>query len=82
MINTTKKYQFIRFTGTKRASAYGHSIYEFEVYAGKAVTQEEPLTEFAYLNMPKTLNATFTGVPKLLSQTGAFTSVTNTNLVP
>ena len=82
MINTTKKYQFIRFTGTARGSNYGHSIYEFEVYAGKTQAPEEPLTEFAYLNMPKTLDASFTGVPKLLSQTGAFSSVTNANFVP
>lgn len=81
MINTTTKYQYIRFTGTKRVGGYGHSIYEFEVYAGKNVV-EEPLTEFAYLKMPKTLDAAFTGVPKLLSQTGAFTSVTNANFVP
>ena len=81
MINSTKKYQYIRFTGLARATAYGHSIYEFEVYAAKTST-EEPLTEFAYLNMPKTLDAAFTGVPKLLSQTGAFTSVTNANFVP
>ena len=81
MINSTKKYQYIRFTGVARATAYGHSIYEFEVYAAKGTVPEEPLTEFAYLNMPKTLDAAFTGVPKLLSQTGAFTSVANANFV-
>lgn len=81
MINTVKKYQFIRFNGTKRATAYGHSIYEFEVYAAKTSVPTQ-LTQFAYLNMPRTLDATFTGVPKLLSQTGAFKSVANANLVP
>jgi uncharacterized repeat protein (TIGR03806 family) len=81
MINTTKKYQYIRFNGTARGTAYGHSIFEFEVYAAKT-TPVEDAGPLAYLNMPRTLDAAFTGVPKLLSQTGAFTSVTNANFVP
>jgi uncharacterized repeat protein (TIGR03806 family) len=79
------KYRYVRFTGLARASNYGHSIYEFEVHAGKATT-ETPLTEFAYLNMPKTLDASFTGVPKLLSQTGAFSNTATltpiANMIP
>jgi uncharacterized repeat protein (TIGR03806 family) len=79
------KYRYVRFTGLARASNYGHSIYEFEVHAGKS-TVEVPLTEFAYLNMPKTLDASFTGVPKLLSQTGAFSNTATltpiANMIP
>jgi uncharacterized repeat protein (TIGR03806 family) len=84
MINSTTAYRYVRLTGTARASAYGHSIYEFEVFAG--AQPEQPLTQFAYLNMPKTLDASFTGVPKLLSQTGVFSNTPNmtpiANLVP
>ncbi len=84
MINSTKAYRYVRLTGTARASAYGHSIYEFEIFAG--AEPELPLTQYAYLNMPKTLDASFTGVPKLLSQTGAFSNtpnmVPNANLIP
>lgn len=84
MINSTTAYRYVRLTGTARASAYGHSIYEFEVFAGDQ--PEQPLTQFAYLNMPKTLDASFTGVPKLLSQTGVFSNTPNmtpiANLVP
>jgi uncharacterized repeat protein (TIGR03806 family) len=84
MINSTTAYRYVRLTGTARASAYGHSIYEFEVFAG--TQPEQPLTQFAYLNMPKTLDASFTGVPKLLSQTGVFSNTPNmvpiANLIP
>lgn len=84
MINSSKAYRYVRLTGTARASAYGHSIYEFEIFAG--TEPEQPLTQYAYLNMPKTLDASFTGVPKLLSQTGAFSNTPNmvpsANLIP
>lgn len=84
MINSTAAYRYVRLTGTARASAYGHSIYEFEIFAGEE--PEQPLTEFAYLNMPKTLDANFTGVPRLLSQTGVFSNTPNRvpspNLLP
>lgn len=86
IINSTKLYRYVRLTGTARGTNYGHSIYEFEIYAGKDTTPETPLTEFAYLNMPKTLDANFTGVPKLLSQTGAFSNVAtltpSANMIP
>lgn len=75
IISNTKAYKYIRFTGLERATNYGHSFYEFEVYAAKEVEPEKPLMEHAYLNMPRTLDASFTGIPKLLSQTGAFTNV-------
>ena len=84
MINSSAAYRYVRLTGTARASAYGHSIYEFEIFAGDE--PEQPLTQYAYLNMPKTLDASFTGVPKLLSQTGVFSNTPNmvpsTNLLP
>lgn len=84
MINSTAAYRYVRLTGTARASTYGHSIYEFEIFAGEE--PEQPLTEFAYLNMPKTLDASFTGVPTLLSQTGVFSNTPNrvpsANLLP
>src|SRR5690606_19620121 len=68
-------YRYVRLMGTARATAYGHSIYEFEVYAGE---EDEPLTEHAYLNMPRTLDPTsFTDVPQLLSQTGVFADTAN-----
>ncbi len=86
MINSTKAYRYVRLTGTARGTNYGHSLFEFEVYAGTDTLPEEPLTQYAYLNMPKTLDAAFTGVPKLLSQTGAFSNTANmtpsTNLLP
>lgn len=75
MVNSSAAYRYLRFTGTARASGYGHSIYEFEVFAGPEA--EQPLTEFAYLNMPKTLDSNFTGVPRLLSQTGVFSDTPN-----
>ena len=77
IINSGIAYRYIRLTGLERATNYGHSIYEFEVYAGDEPEVEEPLTEYAYLNMPKTLDANFTGVPRLLSQTGAFSNIQN-----
>lgn len=84
MINSSAAYRYVRLTGTARASAYGHSIYEFEIFAGEQ--PEQPLTQFAYLNMPKTLDASFTNVPKLLSQTGVFSNTPNmvpsSNLIP
>ncbi|RYZ96903.1 MAG: hypothetical protein EOO68_16095, partial [Moraxellaceae bacterium] len=73
IVNSVTTYQYVRLNGTARGSNYGHSLFEFEIYASKGTT-EIPLTEFAYLNMPKTLDASFTGVPKLLSQTGAFSN--------
>ena len=86
IINSTKAYRYLRLTGTARGTNYGHSIYEFEVYAGEAPEPEVPLTEFAYLNMPRTLDANFTDVPQLLSQTGAFSNTANltpsANLLP
>ncbi len=86
VVNSTTTYQYVRLIGTARGSNYGHSIFEFEVYASKETVPETPLTEFAYLNMPKTLDANFTGVPKLLSQTGAFSNTANltpsANLLP
>lgn len=75
IIGTTEAYRYVRLMGTVRGTAYGHSIYEFEVYAGE---DEVELTEHAYLNMPRTLNQqTFEGVPQLLSQTGVFADTSN-----
>ncbi|PUA30709.1 MAG: hypothetical protein B0W54_09660 [Cellvibrio sp. 79] len=86
IISNTNAYKYIRFSGLERATNYGHSFYELEVYAAKEVEPEKPLTEHAYLNMPRTLDASFTGVPKLLSQTGAFINVSTvtpaTHLLP
>ena len=85
IIDSAESYRFVRLTGTERGTGYGHSIFEFEVYAGENDEPEE-LTEYAYLNMPRTLDANFTGVPQLLSQTGAFTDTANLvpseNLIP
>lgn len=80
LINSQTAYRFIRLVGTARGTGYGHSLYEFEVFAGDEEEPPEELTQFAYLNMPKTLDAQFTGVPRLLSQTGAFSNTAN--LVP
>jgi uncharacterized repeat protein (TIGR03806 family) len=86
LIDSTTEYRFIRLTGTERGTGYGHSIYEFEIFAGGDEEPPEDLTEFAYLNMPHTLDTQFTGVPRLLSQTGVFSNtVTMTpseNLLP
>ncbi len=86
LINSTREYRFIRLTGTERGTGYGHSIYEFEIFSGDEVQEPEDLTAYAYLNMPRTLDSQFTGVPRLLSQTGVFSntaSMTPTeNLLP
>ncbi|MFT7561087.1 MAG: putative repeat protein (TIGR03806 family) [Flavobacteriales bacterium] len=71
-ISSTTEYQYVRITGTARGTAYGHSIYEIEVFAADDVVDPLPLTEFAYLNMPRTLDQNFTDVPLLLSETGVF----------
>ncbi|MGD8174513.1 discoidin domain-containing protein [Marinimicrobium sp. ARAG 43.8] len=86
IIETQTAYRFVRITGTERGmGAYGHSILEFAIYGDES---EEPaeLTEHAYLNMPRELDANFTGVPLLLSQTGAFSDtaalVPSDHLIP
>ena len=73
-VNSTNLYRYVRFTGTARATGYGHSFYEFEIYPGETV---EPPKPGAYLNLPQTLDANFSGVPLLLSQTGAFSNTPN-----
>ncbi|UTF59468.1 discoidin domain-containing protein [Gilvimarinus sp. DA14] len=80
IIDSSEAYRYVRLTGTERGTGYGHSIFEFEVYAGEVEEPPEELTEHAYLNMPRTLDANFTDVPLLLSQTGAFADTAN--LVP
>lgn len=72
LIDSATKYSQIRIVGLARGTAYGHSLFEVEVLEGDA--EPDPLTQYAYLNMPKTLDANFTGVPRLLSQTGAFSN--------
>ncbi|VUD67592.1 Aldose sugar dehydrogenase YliI [Thalassocella blandensis] len=86
IINNPNTYRYLRFNGTGRGTAYGHSFYEFEVYAAEEEPEPTPLPELAYLNMPQTLDANFTGVPTLLSQTGVFSDTANMvpidNMVP
>jgi uncharacterized repeat protein (TIGR03806 family) len=77
LINSQNSYHYLRFTGTARGTGYGHSFWEFEVYKGDTV---EPCPNGCYLNMPATLDANFTDVPQLLSQTGTFADTAN--LVP
>ncbi|MDO3386239.1 discoidin domain-containing protein [Gilvimarinus sp. SDUM040013] len=85
IIDSADSYRYVRLTGTERGTGYGHSIFEFEVYANE-VDEPEELTEYAYLNMPRSLDANFTGVPLLLSETGAFSDTANLvpseNLIP
>ncbi|ACE83872.1 discoidin domain-containing protein [Cellvibrio japonicus] len=85
LIEAERKYRYIRLTGTQRATTWGHSLYEFEIF-GNTDSEPPELTEFAYLNMPRTLDPQFTGVPRQLSQTGAFSDtvnlVPNANLLP
>lgn len=71
-VQTSEAFRFIRLTGTQRGTAYGHSLFEIEIYGDEGGGEPDPLTEHAYLNMPRTLDANFTDVPRLLSQTGAF----------
>ncbi len=79
-VESETAFQYLRLTGTARGSDYGHSIFEFEVYAVEEAGEPEPLPELAYLNMPHELDNDFTGVPLLLSETGVFTDTAN--LVP
>ena len=86
IIESQNEYRYVRLTGTARGTDYGHSLYEFEVYGSEGDEPPPPLTEFAYLNMPHTLDASFTDVPLLLSQTGVFSDTPNMvpseNLLP
>lgn len=72
-ISAQTAYRFIRLTGLERGTPWGHSLFEFEIY-GDDNSPPAELTEFAYLNMPRTLDASFTGVPRLLSETGVFSN--------
>lgn len=86
IIDSPTAYRFVRLTGIARGTGYGHSLFEVEIYGGEGDEPPEPLTEFAYLNMPHTLDTQFTGVPLLLSQTGVFSDTPNMvpseNLLP
>lgn len=86
VIDSQTAYRFVRLTGLARGTGYGHSLFEVEIYGGEGDDTPEPLTEFAYLNMPHTVDTNFTGVPLLLSQTGVFSDTPNMvpseNLLP
>ncbi len=79
LINDANAYRYLRLRMLTRGTGYGHSIFEFEVYAEEG---SAPLGEHAYLNMPRTLDARFTGVPQRLSETGAFTDTANLTPAP
>lgn len=77
VVDSQTEYRYVRLTGTARGTDFGHSIFEFEVYAQEEEDEPAPLPEHAYLNLPQSLDADFTGVPRLLSETGAFSDTTN-----
>ncbi len=85
LVDSTTAFRYVRLTGIARGTGYGHSLFAFDVLAADEQPPEE-LTEFAYLNMPRTLDSNFTDVPQLLSQTGAFSDTANLiphpNLIP
>ncbi|WP_198144057.1 discoidin domain-containing protein [Gilvimarinus agarilyticus] len=78
IIENTNAYRYVRLTSTQRGTGYGHSLFEMQMFGaeGDEPEQCEP-TGFAYLNMPCKLDANFTNVPTLLSQTGVFSDTAN-----
>lgn len=86
IVSSSTPYRYVRLTGTARGTSYGHSLFEVEILAADEAAPPEELTEFAYLNMPHTLDTQFTDVPLLLSETGAFSDTANlipsANLIP
>lgn len=80
VVESQTAYRYVRYIGLARGTAYGHSLFEFQIFGGEEDEPPEELTEFAYLNMPRTLDSEFTDVPQFLSQTGAFSDTAN--LVP
>lgn len=81
VIDSNNPYRYVRVTGRARGTAYGHSLEEIEIYAAEETLPPQPLPEFAYLNMPRDLDANFTDVPRLLSQTGVFNDVRTMSVI-
>ncbi|WP_339617622.1 discoidin domain-containing protein [uncultured Gilvimarinus sp.] len=87
IIENNNAYRYVRLTSTERGTGYGHSLFEMQMFGAGTDEPEvcEP-TGFEYLNMPCKLDANFTDVPTLLSQTGVFSDAANMvptqNLIP
>ncbi|WUK28807.1 discoidin domain-containing protein [Streptomyces sp. NBC_00370] len=57
-LNVTGSGRYVRLTGTQRATAYGYSLWEFQVYGGTGSSGAGCSTTNAALNKPATASST------------------------